>query len=284
MDQNKANAVLRELGAQVRAARNRAGLDQRSLARFAGFKAHSRISDIENGKYQATDDEYERLLDALDITEHDERERILDLAAQAVAIRTPVTVDPAVILGNTVQLIDHERVARRIVAAAPLLLPGLLQTSEYARAIHDGRSDIAAQVALRAGRRDILVRPDPVQLVALIDSTVFLRPVIPPAEMVSQLRHILWLGERPNVTIQVVPSRACGYHAMLAGQFELIEFSAASPIVLLDHHYAPMVLRDPEEVAKYVNAAEHLRTEVAMTAKDSETLIAEIAQGMERHE
>jgi transcriptional regulator with XRE-family HTH domain len=280
VDQNKANAALRELGALLLAARERAGMNQRTLAKAAGFRAHSRISDIENGNRVVTAEECERLLDALGITDLDERERILGLAAQAADGPGQLSVGPAVISETIVQLLDHERAARRITAAGSLLLPGLVQTSDYSRAIFGGKADVEARVALRAGRRDILVRRNPVELVALIDSEALVRPVIPPAETAYQLRHILQLAELPNVTVQVVPSLTTGYHPMLSGQFELIEFPTASPIVLLDHHHASVILRDPEEVAMYVEDAEHLRKEMAMSPEASVGLIAEIIHGM----
>ncbi|CAM3774911.1 helix-turn-helix transcriptional regulator [Kibdelosporangium persicum] len=281
MDANKKSAALRELGALLRSARKQAQLTQRALASAAGFKAHSRISEIENGESAIpSTGEVERLLDALG-TDLDERERAIGLLAQATDNPSQLSVGPAVINETMVQLIDHERAARRITAAGPLLLPGLVQTSDYSRAIFGGMSDIEAHVALRAGRRDILVRRNPVDLFALIDSEALVRPVIPPDEMAYQLRHILKLAELPNVVVQVVPSLTTGYHPMLAGQFELIEFATASPIVLLDHHYASVILRDPDEVAKYVEDAEYLRTKVALSPDESVKLIAEILYGME---
>lgn len=259
-------------------------MNQRELAKAAGFAAHNRISAIENGHRLPTVDECERLLDALGITDLDERERVLGLAAQAADGPGQLTVGPAVISETIVQLIDHERAARRITAAGPLLLPGLVQTSEYSRAIFGGKSDVEARVALRAGRRDILVRRNPVELVALIDSEALMRPVVPPAETAHQLRYILQLAELPNVTVQVVPSLTVGYHPMLAGQFELIEFPTAGPIVLLDHHHASVILRDPEDVRMYVEDAEYLRKSVAMSPEASVELIAEIVHGMERQD
>jgi transcriptional regulator with XRE-family HTH domain len=281
VDQNKANAALRELGAQLLQARKRAGLNQRELAKAAGFPAHSKISDIENGHRLVSIEEYESLLDALGITGLDERERIFGLAAQAAEEPGRLSVGPAVINETLVELIDHERAARSITAAGPLLLPGLLQTTDYARRIYGDSSEAGPRVALRAGRRDILTRRNPVQLNALLDSEALLRPVLPPAELVHQLQHILDLAARSNVTVQIVQSTVTDYHPMLSGQFELIEFPTASPIVLLDHYHASVFLRDPSDVAVYVEAAEYLCNEVAMSPEASLRLIAEIVNGME---
>lgn len=258
-------------------------MTQRGVAAAAGFQAHSRISEIENasGKTRPSADEIRRLLDAMDVADLDERERALGLAAQASEDPGHLTVGPAVINETLVQLIDHERAARRITMAGPLLIPGLLQTTDYARRIVGDSVEAQPRVALRAGRRDILTRRDPVELFALIDSEALLRPIVPPDQLRDQLKHILELSARPNVTVQVVMSTTPGYHPMLSGQFELLEFPTAPPVVLIDHYDASVFLRDAARVAEFVKAAEFLRSDVAMSPEESSRLIAEIVNGME---
>ncbi|TCO47992.1 helix-turn-helix domain-containing protein [Actinocrispum wychmicini] len=283
MEENRPTAAERELGALIKAARGRAGLTLRALASEAGFRAFSRISEIENakGKTPPSVDEVRRMLDALNVDDLDERERALGLAAQASEAPGQLNVGPAVINETLVQLIDHERAARRITMAGPLLIPGLLQTTDYARRIVGDSAEAEPRVALRAGRRDILTRRDPVELSALIDSEALIRPIVPPDQMVDQLRHILDMASLPNVTVQVVMSTTPGYHPMLSGQFELLEFVTAAPIVLVDHYDSSVFLRDPAQVDEFAKAAEYLRSEIAMSPEESSRLIAEIANGME---
>lgn len=281
MSENKQNAASRELGALLLSARARAGKTQRGLAVDAGFRAHSRISDFEKGKALPTAEELERLLDHLGIADLDERERAVNLAAQAAEGTSVLQVGHAVVDETLVQLVDHENAAESITVAGPLLLPGLVQTTAYARRIYGDSSSAAPRVALRVLRREILTRRNPVQLHALIDTEALLRPVLPPDELADQLHHILDLAARPNVTIQLVSSTTSGYHPMLSGQFELIQFLTASPLVLLDHYHASVFLRDPTDVSVYVEAAEVLRKEVAMSPDESVELIAEIVNGME---
>ena len=169
----------------------------------------------------------------------------------------------------------------RITDASPLLIPGLLQTSHYAKAIMNGESDTDMRVTLRAGRRDILTRRNPCELVAFIDSEALIRPVGPPDVMADQLRHVLELAERPNVTVQVVSSTHPGFHPMLGGAFELIEFAKARPVVLLDHQRSSTFLWEEAEVLEYIEMAERIRREVAMTPKESVEVIAGIVHGME---
>jgi hypothetical protein len=137
-------------------------------------------------------------------------------------------------------------------------------------------------VKLRAGRRDILTRRNPVELIALIDSEVLVRPIAPSDVMADQLVHILRLAELPNVTVQVVSSTTAGYHPLLQGPFELIEFAKAQPIVHLEHYRSSAFLWEDDDVPEFVEAAEYLRHEMAMTPEQSIELIANILNGMEK--
>lgn len=279
VENTPSEALLRELGAEVRQLRERAGLSQRELARQARISAHSRVSEMESGKRLLAMSELERIFDQLG-ADASERERLLDLARSAESPGELLVGSPGV-SRTLAQLIDYERVATRIVDASPLLIPGLLQTSDYARAIMGDEPDSELRVALRSGRRDILTRRNPVELLALIDSEALVRPVVHSDVMADQLRHILRLAELPNVTVQVISSTTPGYHAMLANAFELIEFAKARPVVLLDHHRSSAFLRQEDDVAIYAESAEHIRRKVAMTPQHSVEVIANIVRGME---
>jgi len=116
---------------------------------------------------------------------------------------------------------------------SPVLVPGLLQTAEYARALFlaagpDG--DTADElVVIRMGRQDILDRPDPPQVVAVLDETVLHRLIGSPPVMADQLAHLADVSERPNVSVQVIPADT-GANAGLSGAFDLA--SSDGPEVL----------------------------------------------------
>lgn len=285
MAESTQSGPLRELGAALRQARERADISQRELARLAGIRAYSRISEAETGKRLLNPTELEEILVQLNVGMAD-REQLAGLARAAEGVPGELNVGTPGIGKTLAQLIDYERVASRIVLVAPLLIPGLLQTSDYARQIMGTAPDPELRVALRSGRRDILTRRNPVELLAIIDSEALLRPIAPPDVMADQLRHVLHLEERPNVTVQVVSSTTSGYHPMLAGPFELIEFPKSDPVVLLDHHRSSTFLFHPDDVAEYVAAADMISQQVAMTSKVSVEVIAGIVQGMrvERHD
>jgi len=75
------------------------------------------------------------------------------------------------------KLIEWEQGARRVTDGSPLVVPGLLQTADYARAILSRHSDVETRVASRMGRSDVLRRSrNPVQFHALIDADVAMSP------------------------------------------------------------------------------------------------------------
>jgi transcriptional regulator with XRE-family HTH domain len=280
MAETSHSALLRELGAEIQQARRAAGLGVRELARAAAISTHSRVSELEGGKRLLPVEELVRIFDAIGLAVG-ERERLLGLARTADG-PGQLNVGGSGISQTLAQLIDHERSATKITDASPLLIPGLLQTSDYARAIMGDEPDTELRVALRSGRRDILTRArNPVQLLALIDSEALIRPVVPVQAMLDQLRHVLQLAELSNVTVQIVSSTKPGYHPMLAGPFELIQFAKATPVVLLDHHRSSAFLWQEAEVQAFVEAAEWIRTQVAMTPEKSIKVIAELVNGLE---
>ncbi|ONI72701.1 hypothetical protein ALI144C_42565 [Actinosynnema sp. ALI-1.44] len=278
MAEYRAQAALREAGALLKERRQAADLSLRALAKAAEISSHSRVDDAENGRKRLADPEYQRIMDVLDLG-HEEREQIMTMIRSTEG-PGQLTIGPPGIGAPLAALIDHERVAVRITNVALGLIPGLLQTSDYARAILG--EDSEPRVTLRSGRRDVLTRTrNPVEYYAVIDSEVLVRPVGAPDVMLDQLRYLQRMAERPNVTIQLVDSTRPGYNPLLAGSFGLLEFAKASPIVHLEHLRASVSIWDEADVQAFVEAAEYLRREVAMSPDDSVRLIAGIADGKE---
>lgn len=277
MPVNKGGAA-DELAAGLRALRSRSKLTTRALGELVDASA-ANISNWERAERLISEERLVQILDALGASD-DERERLLGLRRQANGPGQLVSGTPSIGTQLT-RLIEYEQVARRITHAAPLLIPGLLQTSDYARATLSNHIDIDTRVALRVGRRDILTRTrQPAELVAYIDSEVLVRPIAPPHVIADQLHHLLKMAELPNVTIQVVPSTTPGYNPLLAGPFILLEFSTATPVVHLEHYISSAFLWEEEDVRGFVTAAEKIHN-VAMTSAQSIEVITEIVNGME---
>jgi transcriptional regulator with XRE-family HTH domain len=278
MAQNKTMAA-EELGLALVALRKRSGLTVRQLAGRLGSVSPGNISNWSNGRLVPLD-RLIQILDEFDVR-GDERERLLGLRRQAEG-PGQLTMGTTGVNPKLLQLIDHEAAAQCIKTFELGLVPGLLQTREYATAILGELQDADIRLDLRMGRKKILTRDqDPVELVALIDSSVLQRPVAPKEAMVGQLRHLLAMAERPNVEIRVVPTTTPGCHPGLLGPFIVIEFPQAQPIVHIEHHRVVMFLWDSEVVAWYTAAAEEL-TERALNPDDTfETIEAHLKE-MER--
>ena len=118
----------------------------------------------------------------------------------------------------------HEAEATALYIFEHSLIPGLLQTEAYARAILETHPDVTEDVVIqrlagRLSRQEILERDDPPPPVvcALIDQSALNREIGGPAAMRDQLLHLVAMSRRPNITVQVIPNT--GAHPGLLGAF-----------------------------------------------------------------
>lgn len=126
-----------------------------------------------------------------------------------------------------------EDAAKRIRSLETTLVPGLLQTPDYARAIiaaarpGDSSEAIDRRVQARMARQALLVRQSPPDVHVVIDEAVLYRQVGGPAVMDAQISALWAAGRRPNVTIQILPFEA-GAHAGMDGPFVILNFDEAT--------------------------------------------------------
>jgi transcriptional regulator with XRE-family HTH domain len=161
------------------------------------------------------------------------------------------------------------------------LIPGLLQTEEYARAVLETHPNTSAdvieeRVAARLARQEILSREDPTPpiLWVLLDENVLTREVGTPAIMRDQLRHLELAARRPNVTAQVIPCTVV--HPGLLGAFAIAELDGMSSIVYLETGHDGQTVEDPDVGARMSVRFDALRTE-ALTGRASLGLIEKVA-------
>ncbi|MEU2772883.1 helix-turn-helix transcriptional regulator [Streptomyces sp. NPDC007162] len=200
------------LAGHLRRCRDYAGLAPRQAARCI-HASEATISRMETGRTAFKPAEVERLLDAYGVRDPLERARIADLVREAAqpegwqlyANAASAAVRP---------LLAMEPAARRIISYEPQLVPGWLQTEEYAetviRAVHPTRParEIAERVALRMQRIEMLRRAgSPPVLLAVMDSEVFRRQVGTPGVMYRQIKHLLALVEELpyRLRLQIAP-------------------------------------------------------------------------------
>ncbi len=141
----------------------------------------------------------------------------------------------------------------------PQIVTGLLQTGGYARAVIEATAmsfapaEVDEKVEVRIARQELITRTDdPIQVVTVIDEAVLRRQVGGPATMRDQLRHLVKLGNLPNVEIRVLPFEV-GAHAAMDGKFNLLEFPDPEDpdLVYLEQAGSGLIPEDPEELRRY---------------------------------
>ncbi|MFD9734899.1 helix-turn-helix domain-containing protein [Umezawaea sp. NPDC059074] len=268
------------LGAKIRSVRDSGGLSQRGAAKKLGI-ANSTMSRIESGESPPSPDELVGILEVLGATEA-ETEEILSLASDTggnawLAVTLPEQQ------AQLAALLDFEQMATHITSVAPLLMPGLLQSSGYARAVMRAAGvpddEVETRVAVRMGRRDILVRTQPTVLLALVGEGVLRRPIGGPRVLAEQLDHLAKMAQLPNITVRVIPEDA-GWHPALEGPFLLLGNSTTS-LVHLENRRSALFLNDDDDIAAYVEAVDRT-LKVAIDAEQTAALIAREAERIRR--
>jgi transcriptional regulator with XRE-family HTH domain len=158
----------------------------------------------------------------------------------------------------------------------PLLIPGLLQTEDYARAVlatwrRDSPDEVEAKVAIRVGRQQVLATAD---FRVLLDESVLHRRIGDADVMAMQLEHLLTVGARPNITIQVVPF-AAGAYAGLSGAFAIAEIPGEADAAYFETGVQGITVRDAALVGSAARMFDDLRDEALSRSKSLE-LIAEM--------
>lgn len=284
MADNTATTKGVRLGAALREAREDKGFKLRELARELGIDS-ALLSRWETGKRVPKETDVARILAHLGIN-GERYEEILAMvtgvaATQWLAISLPEQRQ------QNAALIDFESAADVIVEVAPLLIPGLLQTGAYARAVMSGgtvpNDEISTRVATRLGRREVVSveRAEPATLVAYIGEAA-LRQLVGSADvMIEQLNYLLKVAEWPHMDIRVLPYRS-GWHPGLEGPFTLIEprgGRGSFPIVFLENRRSGLILHAEEDVAAYRQAVDVV-LQAAMTSAKSSEVIADVIKEM----
>jgi transcriptional regulator with XRE-family HTH domain len=177
-------------------------------------------------------------------------------------------------------LVNAEREAVRERELAPSVVPGLLQTERYARALleagrslqrPDTRQD--SVVTSRMDRQRPLEGPDPLILHALIDEGVIYREVGGPDVLREQLEHLLAMAERPNITVQVIPF-AAGAYGTMNGSCVIVDYPEADdpPGVYLEYPAGGNWVDNPDDVTRFTAMFDEV-ARLAHTPADSATLI-----------
>lgn len=248
----------RRLRNELRTARLNKELTQEQVARAMEWSL-SKMNRIEKAKTGISTNDLKALLPLYGITDSERTEELIALARASRQIpwwRSYGDAAPTTLL----ELIDYESAASAICQFEPAVVPGILQTEEYALAalrLSYGEGSpaehVPALVDLRTRRRDLLSSEGAPKFSFLLDESVIRRLAGNPAIMSRQLMHLVDLADLPNVTIRVVPFTA-GLHPGVRGPFKVIEFDDEPDenVAFLEGPRGDYISDDPEETKSYL--------------------------------
>ncbi|MFH8386133.1 helix-turn-helix domain-containing protein [Kitasatospora sp. NPDC018058] len=181
-----------------------------------------------------------------------------------------------------VDYIDYEESASHIRSFQPMMVAGLLQTADYARAVYRASPfDIPPEridelVAVRLQRQKVLDRAEPPQLSVILGEAALRGHVGGLDVLRKQLDHLRQLGNRPNIELQVLPFSA-GAHAGIMGSFVLFSFSttAFSDVACVEHQAGMLYMEKPEETSAFTLTFDSLRSS-ALSASQSRDLLTRV--------
>lgn len=270
------------LGKTLQRLREEAGIS-REMACQAIRASESKISRLELGRTGFKLRDVADLCTLYGVTDHIQRATLLGMAQLA---NRPEWwhVYRDVISAWFEPYLGLEQAASVIRGYEVQLVPGLLQTPDYARAVigsgHRGspEPEIERRVELRMRRRQILHRPQPARLWALIDEAALRRPVGGRATMSAQLRQLLDVCDMPNVTVQILTFRGSGH--VVEGAFTVLRLPGPDlrDVVYLEHLAAAMYLDRPDDVSYYVNMMDLLAVEAESADATKDILNALLAE------
>lgn len=276
----------RKLGAELRSLRTSAGLTSGEAARLVGWH-QSKVSRIETGTSGVKPADVRLLLDAYGLADRQLRELLLVLAGSDDSggrhhwwhayrgVLPPTYRD----------FISLESQASTMRTLETTVVPGLLQTPEYARAVTEAALEGASKerldtlVEVRLTRQDVLRTEPPLELAAVLDEAVLRREVGGPGVMTRQLNRLVEAARLPHVRLQILPFTA-GAHIGVTGPFVIFSFSRTSDldVVVLDHLTSSLYLERKEDLRVYSEAFNALSIH-ALSPEDSLDFIAGTAAG-----
>jgi transcriptional regulator with XRE-family HTH domain len=275
----------RRLAAELRKLREQTGLPLTDAAKRLGWP-QSRLSRIETRQSGIPTPDLRKLLNLYEVEDEEYRKYLTDIARR-VNERGWWQKYAGLIGNEYADLIGMEEEARTIRAYEQELVPGLLQTTDYARAViraawpTNTAQQIDRRVEVRMERQEILIRsdPPPPRFHIVISEAVLRRPVGGREVMREQVEYLLRPRDRANITIQVLPFDA-GVHPSMSGPFTMITFPDPNDlgIVNVENATGALILEEPAEIRVYDEIWSTLQAS-ALSADDSQAFLKSASFG-----
>jgi hypothetical protein len=241
----------------------------------------SKVSRMETGSRGATLRDVRDLCDLYQVADPAQRERLARLASEG---RQPGWWQSYDLVDHFMTYVGLEAEAAKLIEFRCMIIPGLLQTPQYAKAMHgaDVAYELSTQrieelIEVRLTRQRLLTRDPPLQMEVVIDEAMLHRVVGGPAVMAGQVDRLIEAANMPNVTIQVI-SNEIGAHPAMDSNFNILEFDDAGvpSVAYTEGLVGFLYLERSQDLARYRRVLERLRT-VALTPQGSVELMKEIA-------
>jgi transcriptional regulator with XRE-family HTH domain len=269
-------------GRSPKVRRRRLGNELRQLRELAEYTieqvaarlevSDSKISRIENGQVGATPRDVRDMAALYGVTGQ-RMENLMQLARETR--EKPWWHEYSDLKLDQRDYAGYEAEASNILMFAPMILPGLVQTADYARVIIREvlfdlpQEEIERRVEFRMKRQALLADRNPPTLWAVIDEAILCRMIGGPGIMHEQLKHLIEIARRPHVTLQLLPFSG-GAHAGLDGPFTVIQFPEPTDkdMVYFEHTGWEHYLDNPNAISMYLSLFDHIRA-AALKPDDS---------------
>lgn len=270
----------RRLRVELRSARQASGVTQQQVAAAVNWPV-AKVIQIEAGAIGISETDLKVLLRLYRTIDSEHARELTELARDARENSWWDsywgTVNPRLI-----QLIQFESAASVVRGFQPLTVPGLLQTEDYATSLTGENialspADADIVVSVRMKRQELLSRAYAPFLHFVIDEAVVRRLVGGRDSMCLQIRHLIKMAARSNITLQIVPF-SIGSYPGLSGSFVIFEFpdEGDDDILYIENPRGDLFIEDPSEIAIYEESFEDLRR-LSMDPDESVAFLAAIA-------
>ncbi|MFE2034684.1 helix-turn-helix domain-containing protein [Streptomyces scopuliridis] len=255
-------------GKLVKLWRNKSGLTQQELAEAVGYSC-DQLASIEQGRRPAKS----AFTDAAEVR--------LKAGGTLAVLQDDVDLAKLPLFFQDFALIETEAVSR--FSSDPMLIPGLLQTEEYARALVSEHSPplseevIEQRVEARLSRQKLLTRTPMVDTSFIIGELALTSTVGDAEVMRTQLRHLLKQGTMRNVEIQIMPLNR-GFHPGLDGSMVVMETLEHRRVGYIESQEVGLVITNAATVSAFGLRHGKLRTQ-ALNVEESAHLIEDMAGG-----
>ncbi|GLW19887.1 transcriptional regulator [Streptomyces sp. NBRC 13847] len=289
MPKSDPSLVRRRLGATLKMLRGGAGMNLDEAAIALGLSGASALSRIENGKRlvsTAALDAYFASYGVEDDSRRSELRKLVSLANSTWRESLQRQYRDAV-PEFFADYLDLEDFADQADIFAPQIIPGILQTREYAHAVIDGRfqwrteREVRAFAELCGQRQSLLMRDDPLSVWCVLDEAALRRCVGGPVVQLEQLQHLLDIHDcLPHVQLQVLPFSA-GAHPGIDGAHTVFRFDSSSPVVVVESLTTWICLEEHVPISQYNMIFDHLCAQAMDAAASHEFIRAVIMEQRE---